>query len=73
MGDTRIALLPPRSPKLNAYLERFMRSIKSECLDRMIVFGRWSLERALKEYTDHYHMERNHQGLRSQLIAPGVP
>ena len=64
-------LLPPQSPNMNAYLERFMRSLKSECLSRMIFFGQHSLERSLKEYVSHYHTERNHQGLDNQLIEPG--
>ncbi|QDU82486.1 Integrase core domain protein [Polystyrenella longa] len=64
-------LLPPKSPNMNAYLERFMRSLKSECLKKMIFFGQHSLERALREYVAHYHSERNHQGLENQLIDPG--
>ena len=63
-------LLPPQSPDMNAYLERFMRSLKSECLNKMIFFGQHSLELALKEYVAHYHSERNHQGLDNQLIDP---
>ncbi|QDU82010.1 hypothetical protein Pla110_37620 [Polystyrenella longa] len=55
---------------MNAYLERFMRSLKSECLRKMIFFGEHSLARALKEYVAHYHSERNHQGLDNQLIDP---
>ena len=62
--------LPPRSPNLNAWIERFMRSIKSECLDRMIFFGEDSLRRAVREYVTHYHGERNHQGLGNAIIAP---
>jgi hypothetical protein len=52
--------VPPRSPNLNAWIERFMRSIKSECLDRMIFFGEDSLRGAVREYLAHYHAERNH-------------
>ena len=62
--------LPPRSPNLNAYMERFMRSIKHECLNRMIFFGENSLRKAVKQYLIHYHEERNHQGLDNQLIVP---
>jgi transposase InsO family protein len=54
--------LPPMSRNLNAYAERFVRSIKDECLSRMIFIGQSSLRRAVSEYTDHYHQERNHQG-----------
>ena len=63
--------LPPRSPNLNAWIERFFRSLKSECLDRMIFYGEKSLRRALREYVAHYHAERNHQGLGNALIDRG--
>jgi len=56
------------SPNLNAYAERFVRSIKDECLDRMIFVGQASLRRAVAEYVEHYHSERNHQGLDNRLI-----
>jgi len=60
--------LPPRSPNLNAFAERFVRSVKEECLGRMIFFGRRSLERALAEYIAHYHVERNQQGFGNRLL-----
>lgn len=60
--------LPPRSPNLNAYAERFVRSIKEGTLSRIIFFGEDSLHRAIKEYLAHYHAERNHQGLENRLI-----
>jgi putative transposase len=60
--------LPARSPNLNAYAERFVRSIKSECLARIIPLGEHHLRKAVKEYTEHYHLERNHQGLNNELI-----
>ncbi|MCA9111420.1 MAG: integrase core domain-containing protein [Planctomycetaceae bacterium] len=63
-------LLPPRSPDLNAHLERQFRSMKSECLDRLIFFRERSLRRALRQWVAHYHAERNHQGLGNQLITP---
>ena len=63
--------LPPRSPDLNAYIERFMRSLKTECLSSMILFGENSLRRAVKAYVEHYHAERNHQGIGNQIIEPG--
>jgi transposase InsO family protein len=62
--------LPPRSPNLNAFAERFVRSIKEDCLERMILFGEDSLRTAVREYLVYYHAERNHQGLDNQLIAP---
>jgi len=66
--------LPARSPDLNAYAERFVRSIKSECLSQIIPLGERHLRRAVKGYTEHYHLERNHQGLDNRLIEepPGV-
>ena len=64
-----IIRLPPRSPNLNAYAERFVGSIKAECLNRFIFFGEASLRWALREYLAHYHHERNHQGLGNALIA----
>ena len=63
-------LLPPRSPDLNAYIERFFRSLKSECLSKMIFFGEKSLRRAVATYLEHYHVERNHQGLENRIIEP---
>jgi putative transposase len=62
--------LPPRSPNLNAYAERFVRSIKESCLDRMIWFGEGSLRKGISEFVAHYHTERNHQGLDNLLIIP---
>jgi hypothetical protein len=53
---------------LNANAERFVRSIKDECLDRMIFVGQASLRCAVAEYMNHYHAERNHQGLENRLI-----
>ena len=69
--DIEPVVLPPKSPNCNAHLERFMLSLKSEALDRMIFFGEGSLRNTLKEYTAHYHGERNHQGLGNELIEPG--
>ena len=60
-SGTKVIRLPPMSPNLNAYAERFVRSIKDECLDRMIFVGQESLRRAVAEYMEHYHSERNHQ------------
>ncbi len=60
--------LPPRSPNLNAHAERFVRTIKESCLERVILFGEGSLRKALHEFVTHYHHERNHQGLGNRLI-----
>lgn len=62
--------LPPRSPNLNAYAERFVRTIKESCLERMILFGEESLRTAIQNFVTHYHTERNHQGLGNRLILP---
>ena len=71
-SDTKPLLLPPKSPNLNAQIERYMRSVKEECLNRMIFFGEKSLRTAVKEFASHYHGERNHQGLGNCLIEPGA-
>jgi transposase InsO family protein len=60
--------LPVRSPDLNAYAERFVRSIRSECLARIVPLGERHLRNAVREYTEHYHFERKQQGLDNQLI-----
>ena len=60
---------PHRAPNCNAYAERFLRSIKDECMSRMILFGEGHLRRALEQFIEHYHAERNHQGLGNELIA----
>jgi len=57
-----VTRLPPKSPNLDAYAERFVRSIREECIDRMIFIGEASLRRAVREFIVHYHGERNHQG-----------
>jgi hypothetical protein len=71
-AGVQVVRLPPRSPNLNAFAERFVRTIKESCLDRMILVGEGSLRRAVDEFIEHYHHERNHQGLDNQLIAPGA-
>ena len=62
--------LPARSPNLNAYAERWVRSIKEECLSKLIVFGETSLRRVVSEFLTHYHEERNHQGKGNVLLFP---
>ena len=62
--------LPPRSPNLNAHLERFFGSLKSECLHKLILFGETARRKAVRFYLEHYHTARNHQGLENQLIVP---
>ena len=62
-GGVQPIRLPPKSPNLNAYAERFVRSIKEECLSRVVPLGEAHLRRLVHEYVEHYHHERNHQGL----------
>jgi putative transposase len=62
--------LPAKSPNLNAFAERWVRSIKQECLSKLVLFGEGSLWRAVTEYTRHYHSERNHQGKGNLLLFP---
>ena len=60
--------LPARSPNLNSFAERWIQSLQRECLDKLILFGERSLRHVLREYLEHYHQERNHQGLGNRLI-----
>jgi transposase InsO family protein len=69
-GKVRPLKLPARSPNLNAFAERWVRSVKAECLSRLIFFGENSLRRALTQYTEHYHGERNHQGKGNKRLLP---
>jgi transposase InsO family protein len=64
-NGTVVIRLPPLSSNLNAFAERFVRSIKDECLTKMIFIGQASLRRAIREYLGHFHEERNHQGWRT--------
>jgi len=64
--------LPARSPNLNAHAERWVKSVKEECLSKLIIFGEASLRRALREYVTHYHEERNHQGKGNILLFPSA-
>ena len=69
-AGVRIVLTPIQAPNANAHAERFVRSIRTECLDRLILFGERRLLRVLDEFVTHYHLERNHQGLGNELIMP---
>jgi transposase InsO family protein len=61
-----------QAPNMNAYAERFVGSIRSECLDQMIFLGREALVRAIGEYAAHYHDERSHQGIGNLMISGAV-
>jgi putative transposase len=65
----RVVLTPARAPNANAHAERFVRSIKEECLDRLIPIGEGYFRRAVAEYVAHYHAEWNHQGIDNRLIS----
>ena len=62
--------LPPQSPNLNAFAERWVRTVKEESLDQLILFGERSLRHALQEYLAHHQHERNHQGLANVIPFP---
>jgi hypothetical protein len=70
MGNVKPILLPARSPNLNAFSERWVKSVKEECLSRLILLGESSLRRALQQYLNHYHEERNHQGKDNKRLFP---
>lgn len=71
-AGVRPVVLPPQSPNLNAFAERWVRSVKQECLSKLILFGETSLRRALTEYVAHFHGERNHQGKQNQILFSPV-
>jgi len=73
LGPVKTVKLPARSPNLNAYAERFVRSIKEECLGRMVLLGERHLRETVRQYASHYHLERNHQGLDNALIDAIAP
>jgi transposase InsO family protein len=70
-GIARV-VLPPRAPHVNAYAERWVRSVKEECLSRMLLCGEASLRHALTQDVEHFHHERNHQGKGNVLLFPVV-
>ena len=69
-GQVEPLALPAHSPNLNAYAERWVRSVKEECLSKVILLGERSLRRTMSEYVEHYHGERNHQGKDNVLLFP---
>jgi hypothetical protein len=71
-GGVKPLKLPARSPNLNAFAERWVRSVKEECLSRLILFGESSLRRAVTAFAEHYHRERNHQGRGNVLLFPAA-
>jgi putative transposase len=71
-GGLQPLRLPARSPNLNAFAERWVRSVKHECLSKLILFSEASLKRVLAEYLAHYHAEQNHQGKHNLLLFPAL-
>ncbi len=71
-GGVTTVRLPAKSPSLNAYAERFVHSIKEECLNRVVPLSEQHLRELLCNYQSHYHMERIHQGLENRLIKPSA-
>jgi putative transposase len=69
-GGLQPLKLPARSPNLNAFAKRWIRSVEQECLSKLILCSEASLNRVLAEYLEHYHTERNHQGKRNLLLFP---
>ena len=69
-GDVKPVRLPPRSPNLNPHAERWVRSVKDECLSKLILFGEPALRTALRAYVEHFHGERNHQGKDNLVLFP---
>ena len=69
-GGVTCLRLPPRSPNWNAFAERWVRSVKEECLSHLVLFGERSLRKALTQFQEHYHRERNHQGKGNVLLFP---
>jgi hypothetical protein len=72
-GGVKCLALPARSPNLNSYAERWVRSVKEECLSRFILFGEHSLRRAISNFLEHFHHKRDHQGKGNLLLFPTGP
>src|SRR5258708_36527676 len=72
-AGVKVLRLPPSSPNLKGFAERFVLSIKSECLAKIVPLGEAHLRRTVSEYVRHYHLERNHQGLNNELISRVEP
>jgi putative transposase len=69
-AGVQIVRTPYQAPNANAHAERFVRSIRQECLNRIVPLGEHHFRRTVAEYVEHYHCERNHQGLANELIDP---
>ncbi len=67
-----MVLTPPQTPNANAFAERWIRTVREECLDHLLIFSEWHLRRVLKEYISYYNSARPHQGLEQQAPIPFV-
>jgi len=67
----RVIKTPVRSPRANAYAERWVRTVRTECLDWLLIVGHRHLERILREYACHYNGQRPHRGIQLQVPVPG--
>jgi putative transposase len=67
-----VVKLPPHSPNLNAFAERFVKTIKTECVEQFVLFGESALQHVIREYLAHYHAERNHQGIDNAIPFPDL-
>jgi putative transposase len=71
-AGTAVVKLPPHSPNLNAFAERFVKTIKTECVEQFVLFGESALQHVIREYLAHYHAERNHQGIDNAIPFPDL-
>jgi putative transposase len=69
-ADIDVLLTAPQAPRMNAYAERFVRTVRAECTDQMLIIGERHLRAVLAEYVDHYNTGRSHQGHSMDLRAP---
>jgi putative transposase len=72
-GGARVKMLSYRSPNLNAYVERFIQTIQVECMDHFLIFGEKHFDYLVREYVEHYHTERPHQGLGNGMVTGEPP
>ena len=69
-GGVKCVPIPAQSPNCNPHAERFVKTIRTECLDHFVIFGERHLRHRIKEFGEHYLTERHHQGIGSQIIRP---